>query len=87
MSTSRRALAVALLAVVSAEETADQARSTLLLYKKLSQADGHSVNTPFNVTLTVYNRGERPLPALCSCLQPSLAPSISALSHCRILLF
>jgi hypothetical protein len=53
-----RSLAVALLAGVSAEEAADQARSTLLLYKRLSQADGHSVNTPFNVTLTVYNRGE-----------------------------
>jgi hypothetical protein len=54
----RGLLASALLACAGAEEAAEQARSTLLLYKKLSQADGHSVNTPFNVTLTVYNRGE-----------------------------
>jgi len=59
MATKIGWIAVAALAVAYAEEAVPEGRATLLVYKKLSQAEGHSVNTPFNVTISVFNRGEQ----------------------------
>ena len=51
-----------LLGWAAAEAAAEEGRSALLLYKKLSQTEGHSLNTPFNVTITVFNRGKQRRP-------------------------
>jgi hypothetical protein len=35
-----------------------QGRSVLLLYKKMTPMSGFSVGQPFNVTLSIFNRGQ-----------------------------
>ena len=51
---------LAVLLFAAAADDAEEPRASLLFYKKLSQTHGHAVNKPFNVTLTVYNKGARP---------------------------
>jgi len=48
---------LAVLLFAAAADDAEEPRASLLFYKKLSQTHGHAVNKPFNVTLTVYNKG------------------------------
>lgn len=77
-----RAVAFLLLcAFASAEEAPEEGRAQLLLYKRLSPNDGFSVNKPFNVTLTVYNRGARhrvPSQPLGIALRPGQAARVAA---------
>ena len=60
MSRLALSLLVACASCAASEEGAgseEEGSPTMILYKKLSPADGYSVNKPINVTLTVFNKG------------------------------